>query len=67
MSRSSGRCPRCDADGTKLSQVASSVTVLMTEAISSVSGHLGASLPDALKISNSYNPFVLNLCSQRTL
>lgn len=55
VSSSKGKCPRCDADESRLSQVASCVVVLMTELILSVSGHLGASFPGTIKITNSYN------------
>lgn len=45
---SNSECPRCNADGSKLSQVAPSA-ILMTKAITSVNGHFHVSLPDAIQ------------------
>lgn len=47
-----------DAHGGEVSQVASGIVVQMVEALLSVSKHLCASLPNAIKISNSSNPSV---------
>lgn len=68
MLSSTGKCGWCDADGREfLSQAASSGVVPMAEIISSVSGYLVASLPDAVQILHSLNSLVLSLLPNNIL